>query len=380
MNSNIRVLQVAKHFSPDSGGIETVTKNISEMLLKHDIIADVLCTEVNGPYLECDRGYKVLRCKSDFSFGNKRFSWNYINEGRRLESEYDCAIVHMPNPLAVLACLNWRKPLLLLWHADIPQAAIRWTTAFLDSLIIRKADVIIGPTPIHLTSSRLNDIGDRGVIIPFPFNRSDIPAATNTTNFGHRLREFRRGRSMSISVGRLVAYKGFDVLIDAARHFDDGLCAVVVGSGPLESELAKRVKLAQVEDKVFLAGKLTAEELADTFAQSRMGCMPSTTAAEMYGMTQVETMAFGLPMVSTDLPKSGVPFVNKHQQTGLIVPPYDANALAHAMMRLAKDEVLWKQLSSGASLSIAMDHDIARVSLQYASLIHEIVSKHRIGE
>ena len=95
----------------------------------------------------------------------------------------------------------------------------------------------------------------------------------------------------------------------------------------------------------------------------------------MYGMTQVETMAFGLPMVSTELPKSGVPFVNKHQQTGLIVPPYDANALADAMMRLARDDVLWKQLSSGASLSIEMDHDIAPVSFRYASLIRDIVAK-----
>lgn len=375
MSKPIRVLQLAKHFDPDAGGIETVTLNISEMLLQHDIQADVLCTEVKGPYQEHERGYRVIRCKADLAFGNKRLSRQYVTLGKRLERDYDCAIVHVPNPLAVLVALSWRKPVIVLWHADIPQAPIRWATTPIDHLMLRKAAAVIGPTQVHLSQSlRARHIAAaaRTAIIPLPFDRSLIPAATGTTPFSDRLRLFRRGRAMSISIGRMVSYKGFDVLTDAARDFGDNLCAVIVGKGPLAETLAEQIKATGVEDRVMIAGALTPEELADAFAQARIGCMPSITAAEMYGMTQVESMAAGLPMVSTDLPRSGVPFVNKNDQTGLIVPPGDARALAAAMLRLVDDQQLWQRLRDGALLSIEQEHDQSVVGARYAELIREV--------
>lgn len=374
MSNPIRVLQLAKHFDPDTGGIETVTFNIAEMLPVHGIRADVLCTEVRGPYPERERDYLVMRCKADLSFGNKRLSWRYVEQGRRLEHDYDCAIVHMPNPLAVVAAMGWRKPVILLWHADIPQAPIRWATSPIDNRLLARAAAVIGPTPIHLKRSHRAAAIRNGVVIPYPFNRTLIPAATGTTAFAETLRDFRRGRAMSISVGRLVPYKGFDVLIQAARGFGDRLCSLIVGSGPLQDDLAQQIRAAGVEDRVMLAGGLSPAELADAFAQARLGAMPSVTAAEMYGVAQVESMAAGLPMVSTNLDRSGVPFVNKDGQTGLVVKPGDVPALATAMLRLVDDKELWQQLSAGALHSVAHDHDIAPVSARYAQLIRDVVA------
>jgi len=374
MSEPLRVLQLAKHFDPDTGGIETVTLNISEVLLQHGIQADVLCTEVKGPYQERERGYQVRRCQADVAFGNKRLSWQYITGGKRLERDYDCAIVHMPNPLAVLAALSWRKPLIVLWHADIPQLPIRWATTPLDNRLLKKAAAVVGPTPIHLAQSHRADAIESGkiAIIPYPFDRSLIPVATCATGFAERLQAFRRGRAMSISVGRLVPYKGFEVLIDAAREFDDDLCAIIVGKGPLADELAARIIAAGVEDRVMMAGALLPDELADAFAQARMGCMPSVTAAEMYGVAQVESMAAGLPMVSTEIPRSGVSFVNKDDQTGLVVPLRDPHALATAMLRLANDEALWQRLHEGALRSVTEEHDRTSVGNRYAQLIRDV--------
>ncbi len=380
MSNPIRLLQLAKHFAPDTGGIETVTLNVSEVLLRHDIRADVLCTEVSGPYEEGDRGYEVIRCKADLAVGNKRLSWRYVEQARRLEQDYDCALVHLPNPLAVLGALGWRKPVILLWHADIPQKPVRIATAMLDRMLVRRAATIISPTPVHVGAShQAAAIAARGsVVIPYPFDRSLIPAATGTSAFAERLRVFRRGRALAISVGRLVPYKGFDVLIDAARDFGEGLCAIIVGTGPLAAELAAKIEKAGVGDRIMMAGALTTDELPDALAQSRMGCMPSVTAAEMYGMAQVESMAAGLPMVSTAIPRSGVPFVNRHEETGLIVPPGDASALAAAMRQLTHDEALWQRLHEGALRSVAEEHDLARVGERYARLIREVVAPDRL--
>jgi len=380
MSHPIRLLQLAKHFAPDTGGIETVTLNVSEVLLRHDIRADVLCTEVRGPYEEVNRDYEVIRCKADLAVGNKRLSWRYVEQARRLEQDYDCALVHLPNPLAVLGALGWRKPVILLWHADIPQKPVRIATAILDRMLVRRAAAIISPTPVHVGAShQAAAIAARGsVVIPYPFDRSLIPAATGTSAFAERLRVFRRGRALAISVGRLVPYKGFDVLIDAARDFGEGLCAIIVGTGPLAAELAARIEKAGVGDRIMMAGALTTDELPDALAQSRIGCMPSVTAAEMYGMAQVESMAAGLPMVSTAIPRSGVPFVNRHEETGLIVPPGDANALAEAMRQLTHDEALWQRLHEGALRSVAEEHDLARVGERYARLIREVVAPDRL--
>ncbi|WP_022688130.1 glycosyltransferase [Sphingomonas phyllosphaerae] len=372
MSHPTRVLQLAKHFDPDTGGIETITFNIAEMLIRHNIRADVLCTEVKGPYIERERDYRVIRCKADLSFGNKRLSRRYLQLGRRLEADYDCALVHLPNPLAVLAALSWRKPVILIWHADIPQAMIRWATAPVDNRLLARAAAVIGPTPIHLECSRRAKAIRNGVVIPFPFNRTLIPVATGHTAFADTLRRFRRGRAMSISIGRLVPYKGFDVLVEAARGFDEELCSLIVGSGPLEDELRRRIETAGVKDRVLLAGGLTPAELADAFAQAKLGVMPSITAAEMYGIAQVESMAAGLPMVSTNLKRSGVPFVNKDGETGLIVEPGDPKALLLAMRRLVADDALWQRLSAGALRSIERDHEMASVGERYAHLIRSV--------
>lgn len=377
MTPPLRVLQLAKHFDPDTGGIETVTKNISEMLLSRGIQADVLCVEVAGPYVEQDRGYRVIRCKADIAIGNKRLSRSYVTQGLRLQRNYDCAILHVPNPLGVAVGLGWTKPVIPLWHADIPQSLLRRLSAPFDKLLLRKAAAIIGPTPIHLGASvHASAMDARKAVIPYPFDPLTVPAGGNAPGFAERLKKFRRGRPMSLSLGRLVPYKGFDVLIDAAHQFGDRLCAVIAGSGPLETALKAKIRSAGLCDHVLLTGAVSRDELGEALAQAKLGCMPSTTAAEMYGMAQLECMAVGLPVVSTNIERSGVPYVNKHEKTGLIVEPANPYDLAKAMLRLIGDEALWARLSRGALQSIATEHNIVPVADCYERLIRRILALH----
>jgi glycosyltransferase involved in cell wall biosynthesis len=376
----IKLLQLGKHFFPDTGGIETVTQSISEMLPAHGIQADVLCTATRADYPPFDPPYRVIRCRPTVRFGrNKNVSLEYIRQVRALRDDYDVALIHMPNPVAVLAaCVYWKGPIIQLWHADIPQRPIRMLSAPLDHALLRRTAAVIGPTRVHLeTSYRASALLPRGVVIGYPFDRSRLPAPTGKSAVAERVRAFAGARKMALSIGRLVPYKGFDMLIEAARSFDDKLVSVIVGGGPLLEELGAMIETAGVQDRVLLTGPIDDAALADLLDFAFMGCMPSVTAAEMYGVAQVEAMAFGKPVVSTRLERSGVPYVNKHDVTGLVVKPGDPQALAAALLRLVDEPALYRRLADGAAASFAADHDIGPIGQAYAALIRRVVADAR---
>jgi len=378
----IRLLQLGKHFFPDTGGIETVTQSISEMLPAHGIDADVLCTATRADYPPFDPPYRVIRCAPTVRFGrNKDISLDYIRKVRALRDDYDVALVHMPNPVAVFAArAGWNKPIIQLWHADIPQRAIRTLTAPLDHALLRRTAAVIGPTPIHLeTSHRASALLPRGVVIGFPFDRARLPAPTGASETAARVKAFARGRKVTLSIGRLVPYKGFDVLIEAARSFGDTLASVIVGGGPLREELEAKIAAAGVQDRVLLTGPIDDAALADLLDLAFVGCMPSVTAAEMYGVAQVEAMAFGKPVVSTRLPRSGVSYVNRHDVTGLVVEPGDAAGLADALLRLADEPALYRRLAEGATAAFEANHDVGAIGRAYAALIRRVVAEARPG-
>lgn len=378
MPKNVRILQIAKHFAPDTGGIETVTRDISDVLADRGVQADVLCTETGRDYPELSLPYRVHRCPRGLPISrNKSISLPYMRAVSRLSADYDLAIVHMPNPVAVLAVLwGWQKPFILLWHADIPQRAIQRLSTPLDRALIERAAAVIGPTPIHLSGSpHAAALEPKGTIIGFPFDRERLPAPTGRSEVAQQVEAFRRGRKLYLSIGRLVPYKGFSVLIEAANSFADDVCAAIVGDGPLRHELEDEIRERNLEDRVHLTGPIPDEALADLLDMAHAVCMPSITAAEMYGMAQVEGLAFGKPLISTNIPNSGVPYVNKHGETGLVVEPGEAAPLAEAINRLAADAALHASLSEGARRAFARDHDRQAIGAKYVVLIEQVLGR-----
>ena len=102
-----------------------------------------------------------------------------------------------------------------------------------------------------------------------------------------------------VSVGRLVARKGLDDLVDAlAELADPSLHLVIVGEGPLRESIESRARDAGLADRVHLPGFVSEERKAQLLEAADL--YVSTTRHEGFGIVFIEAMACGLPVVTYD--------------------------------------------------------------------------------
>jgi rhamnosyl/mannosyltransferase len=123
---------------------------------------------------------------------------------------------------------------------------------------------------------------------------------------------------------------------------------VVVGVGPLREEGLARAKALGVSERVVWAGYLPQDELTGALRAATALWFPSNARSESFGLSQVEALAAGCPVLNTAIPHSGVSWVSRHDESGLTVPVGDARALAAAARRLLEEPGLRERLSRGA--------------------------------
>jgi rhamnosyl/mannosyltransferase len=164
-------------------------------------------------------------------------------------------------------------------------------------------------------------------------------------------------RPLVLFVGRLVYYKGVDVLLRAMRDVNATL--VVVGTGAEGGRLMRLAHDLQLGARVHFAGAVPQGELPAYYQASDMLVLPSTERTETFGLVQVEAHVSGIPAICTALP-TGVALVNEHGYTGLVVPPGDATALGTAIRRLIDDSALRRRFGDQAQLRALAHYDIQR--------------------
>ena len=143
-------------------------------------------------------------------------------------------------------------------------------------------------------------------------------------------------------------YKGFDVLIEAATSLPDDCVVLIGGDGPMLQQFRSMVAARGLAEKVHMLGHVADHELESHFEACDIFCMSSTVRAEAYGVAMLEAMMMGKPAVASDITGSGVPWVNRHGETGLNVPAGDAVALAAALRRLVDDDPLRRRMGTAA--------------------------------
>lgn len=130
------------------------------------------------------------------------------------------------------------------------------------------------------------------------------------------------GGEYALFVGRLVPYKGLDVLLEALSRAEADLPLVVAGEGPLRDDLEAQAEELGV-DATFL-GYVPDDGLPALYRGATVTVLPSVNRQEAFGITLLESMACGTPVVASSLP--GVRGVASHG--GLVAPPGEPGVLA----------------------------------------------------
>ncbi|MNE43588.1 GDP-mannose-dependent alpha-(1-6)-phosphatidylinositol monomannoside mannosyltransferase [compost metagenome] len=207
---------------------------------------------------------------------------------------------------------------------------------------------------------------DKVSIIPYGLDRSTYPkpSAEKLAYWRARL-----GERFFLFVGALRYYKGLDYLLQAARL--NGLPVVIMGGGFLEAQLKQQAAQLGLANVHFLGGladddKAALLELCYAFA------FPSHLRSESFGISLLEAAMYGKPLISCEM-GSGTTFINLADQTGLVVPPRDAAALAQAMQRLWDDPAMAQAMGAKALQRYEEVFTASAMASAYADLYRSLL-------
>jgi len=363
----VRVTMVNKYYPPHLGGVEFHLRDLAEGLVEH-AAADVralVCNGENSRLEETINGVDVVRLPRVGELSSTPISWGFSRELRkeaRRTPPPDLMHFHFPYPWGEIAWLTARPklPMVVMYHSDIvrQKAALAGYKPLLERFL-DSADLIIASSPNmieHSTFLAARKEKCRHVNFGLHVERTaDNPGAVERAV---ELRAAHQGRKIVLFVGRLVYYKGADVLVRAMEQVDADL--VMIGRGPLESELREIAVARGIAHRVTFVPPVDDDELSAWYHAADVFALPSVARSEAFGLVQIEAHAAGTPVVSTDL-TTGVPYANLDGVTGLTVPVGDVGALSDALRRLIDDDELRSRLGSQAQERALRDFTIPRM-------------------
>jgi glycosyltransferase involved in cell wall biosynthesis len=169
-----------------------------------------------------------------------------------------------------------------------------------------------------------------------------------------------------LTVARLDAQKGIPVLLDAVASVPDA-AFVVAGDGPDRAALEARAVSLGLADRVRFLGHR--RDVASLLAAADVLVLPSLY--EGLPLSVLEAMIAGVPVIATAV--GGTDEVVRDGETGTLVPPGDASALAAAIRRVLGDRERSSRLADAARALVAREHSVeamvASVSRLYETLL-----------
>jgi glycosyltransferase involved in cell wall biosynthesis len=344
----MKILHVYKHCYPETyGGVESVIYHLTRGLTQLGVSSDVATTTRAADFHVRQMGDSQVYCyPSSLEVASCPMSWRFYRDFARLANQYDLIHYQYPWPFADIVhyLSGIQKPTVISYQSDIVrQRLLKPFYLPLAHRFFAGADAIVATSENILKSSdTLHRYRDKTHIIPIGIDQECYPAPTPELMDKWRNKV---GEGFCLFFGVLRYYKGLTLLLEAVR--DSDIPVVIAGSGPERQRLSAMAQAYGLTN-VHFTGRVDEDDKIALFNLSRCVVAPSHLRSESFCISLLEGLIFGKPLISTEI-GTGTSFVNRHQVTGLVVPPNDARALRQAIEQLMNDEACYARMQAGVA-------------------------------
>ncbi|MAV79613.1 MAG: glycosyl transferase family 1 [Flavobacteriaceae bacterium] len=368
----MKILHVYKRSFPESmGGVEkfidTLCKSISAFGVKNEVLSLSRSPSNHPIKLE---GYNVHHAKEDIYKGSTGFSLQAFFKFKELSRDVDIIHHHYPHPfgdlLQIFSFTN--KPYIVTYHSDIlRQKNLEVIYNPLKHFFLKRSHKIIATSPnYYATSEILQRYSSKVEIVPIGLSAKDYE---NPTKEKIDYWKKKLGMKFFLFVGAQRYYKGLKVALKAIE--DTNIKLIFAGTRAADKELSKYAKSKSITNIKFL-GKVSKEDKCALLSACYAFIFPSNLRTEAFGIALLEAAYFGNPLISCEI-GTGTSFVNKHNETGLVVKPGCPKDLRDAMLKLLDNKELAIKMGGNAKKRAENLFTAEKQSKSYFKIYSEIL-------
>ncbi len=346
-----KVLQITNYIYPAISGIGQTAKDIADILCECEIEQKIICFNINAKKENCETrqketvidivdGIEVIRCGVFATLCSQAISLTTGKVIHTIINEFnpDIVIFHYPNPFMAFFLLQQRKKkfqLVLYWHSDIiKQKLLRQLFVRQNYKLLEKAWKIVATSPNYIEGSKyLLQEKRKCIVIPSCIREDRLIVTDAIKEKAKKIKH--KGKIICFALGRHVAYKGFEYLIEASKYLDNRFEIIIGSDGALTKKLKKQSKN---DKKIKFVGRLNESDLMAYYYACDIFCFPSISKNEAFGLALADAMFFAKPAVTFTIEGSGVNYVNLHRVTGIECENRNAKQYAKALLELANNK------------------------------------------
>jgi glycosyltransferase involved in cell wall biosynthesis len=226
-------------------------------------------------------------------------------------------------------------------------------------------------SPLYIEDSKpLQQVNHKVVIIPCSIEPEKFDL--KDTELGHlqRIKDQYAEKPVVLFVGRHVAYKGLNYLLEAEKYIQSDCVILIGGDGPLFNKL----KNGSHSERIQFLGRIPDQNLKFYYHVADVFAFPSVSKNEAFGVSLAEAMYCETPAITFTIKGSGVNWVNLNGVTGLEVENGNALRLAQAIDQLLMNKDKREFLSKNARQRVLDLFVMDRIQSKFQSLYKEVLS------